>query len=113
VRRLAKRVPLTADLSRAATLDELAEAGLPQELPFNRSWLTGTTAEVQDRPPQQQLQDLQQLSRGMPPEEFQALVEQYGAERPELLSSERAAELIAHLEDLAQQEAAQPEEMEP
>ena len=49
----------------------------------------------------------------MPPEEFQPLVEQFGAEQPELLSSERAAELIAHLEDLAQQEAAPTEEMEP
>ena len=49
----------------------------------------------------------------MPPEEFQALVEQFGAEQPERLSSARAAELIAHLEDLAQHEAAPPEEMEP
>jgi recombination protein RecT len=100
VRRLAKRVPLTADLGRAANLDELAEEGLPQGLPFDPKWLGQDAVNAEGRVTQQQLQELQLLSQILQPDEFQALVEQYGAERPEELMAERAEELISHLEDL-------------
>ncbi len=45
VRRLVKYLPLSAEVARAVTLDDMAEAGIPQDLEF-----IDVTAEVDDEP---------------------------------------------------------------
>jgi recombination protein RecT len=107
VRRLAKRVPMSSDLGKAAAIDELAEEGLPQKLEFKPEWLYGPKQEGERVPlsTPEQLNAISNLSRQMEHDEFIALVETFGAARPEELTAGRAGELILHLEDLGRQEA--------